>query len=147
MKFHFLPLLSTVTLLLTLTPYTTQAQKKVLVHVTYTNSYCGGARPTPEIEEELRTPRKLHDVHLILKGKKHCKIATKAAGEFSLPLKPGKYQFYLSYHKNDAHEVNYDPACTQMKKMSFGELVIEKDKHEYEVNLHFPCSPCDKAKP
>lgn len=134
-------------LLLLLTPYTFLAQKKIKVHVTYTNSYCGGARPTPEIEEELRTPQKLHDVHLILKGKKNCKTATDANGDFLLPLKPGKYKFFLSYRKNDAHEVSYDPNCPQMKSMSFGEITIEKGKAEYEVNLHFPCSPCERPKP
>jgi len=134
-------------LLLILTPYTFFAQKKVKVHVTYTNSYCGGARPTPEIEEELRTPRNLHDVHLVLKGKKHCKAATDSSGSFALPLKPGKYKVYLSYHKNDAHDTTYDPSCKKMKEMSFGELVVEKGKSDYEINLHFPCNPCERAKP
>ncbi len=135
-------------LLLTLTTYTSVAQsKKVKVHVTFTNQYCGGARPTEEIEEEVNTPRNLHDVHLVLKGKKHCKAATDSLGNFSLPLKPGKYKFYLSYHKNDAHEANYDPTCKKMKDMSFGELTVEKGKFDYAVNLRFPCNPCELPKP
>ncbi len=134
-------------LLLILIAYTAAAQKKVKVHVTFTNQYCGGARPTPEIEKEVNTPHNLHDVHLIIKGKKHCKAATDSLGNFSLPLKPGKYKFYLSYHKNDAHEANYDPTCKKMKDMSFGELTVEKGKMEYETNLHFPCNPCELPKP
>lgn len=123
------------------------AQKKVKVHVTFTNSYCGGARPSPEIENSLQTPRSLHNVHLILTGKTHCKAATDSLGNFALPLKPGKYKFYMSFHKNDAHEANYNPACKQMKEMSFGELQIEKGKDSYEVNLHFPCDPCLPPRP
>lgn len=135
-------------LLLTFTPYFLYSQAgKVKVHVTYTNSYCGGARPTPEIEQKTKTPRTLHDVHLILTGKKHCKTATDSAGYFSLPLKPGKYKVQLSYHKNDAHETNYNPSCKKMLNMSFGELIITQGVYEYELNLHFPCDPCSPPRP
>ena len=133
--------------LLILAPYTFLAQKKVRVHLTYTNSYCGGARPTPEIEEDIKTKRNLHDVHLVLKGKKHCKAFTDSTGAFTLPLKPGKYKIYKSYHKNEAHYTNYNPGCQKMREMSFGEVIIEKGKTDYEVNLHFPCDPCALPKP
>jgi len=133
--------------LLILAPYTFLAQNKVKVHVTYTNSYCGGARPTPEIELAAKTPRNLHDVHLVIKGKKHFKIVTDSTGSFKLPLKPGKYKVFMSYHKNDAHETNYDPSCKKMMQMPFGELEVIKGVLAYETNLHFPCSPCEQAKP
>jgi hypothetical protein len=136
-------------LLLTFTPYTflAQGKGKIKVHVTFTNSYCGGARPTPEIEQATRTPRNLHDVHLIMKGKKHAKIVTDSLGNFFLPLKPGKYKFYMSYHKNDAHETNYEPTCKKMMALHFGELTVVKGTFDYELNLHFPCDPCGLPRP
>ena len=134
-------------LLLILTPYTFFAQTKIKVHVTYTNNYCGGARPTPEMEELARTPKNFHDVHIILNGKIHCKAKTDSDGYFSLPLKPGTYKIYLTKIKNEAHFTTYDPSCKKMLKMSYGELILEKGKTEVEVNLHFPCNPCELPKP
>jgi len=119
------------------------AQQKVKIHITFTNQYCGGARPTPEIEAGYNTPKDFHDVHVILKGKMHFKIKTDSLGHFSAALKSGKYQIYLTKLKNEAHFTNYNPACKQMLQASYGELLIEKDITEYEINLHFPCNPCE----
>ena len=124
-----------------------QAKSKVKVHVTYTNSYCGGAKPTPEIEQKYQTPRNFHDVHIVLDGKVHCKTKTDSAGYFSLPLKPGKYTIHLTKLKNEAHYTNYNPSCKQMLKASYGELIITKGVYDYELNLHFPCNPCEPPRP
>ncbi len=132
---------------LILTPYTASSQTKVKVHVTYTNSYCNGARPTPEMEEEFKKQKNFHDVHIILKGKIHCKTKTDSLGYFTLPLKAGKYKIYLTQHKNEAHFTTYNPSCDQMLKAKYGDLIIEKGNNEYEINLHFPCNPCEPAKP
>ncbi|HXB41658.1 MAG TPA: hypothetical protein VNZ49_14050 [Bacteroidia bacterium] len=123
------------------------AQTKVKVHVTYTGNYCGGARPTPEMEEIAKTPKNFHDVHIILNGKIHCKAKTDSLGYFTLPLKPGKYKIYLTKFKNEAHYTDYDPSCPQMLKASYGDLIIEKGNTEYEINLHFGCNPCGPPKP
>lgn len=140
--------LLTYLLILILSPYTFRAQSgKVKVHVTYTNSYCGGARPTPEIEQKLQVPQNFHDVHIVLNGKMHCKAKTDSLGYFSLPLKPGKYKIYLTKFKNEAHFTTYDPACKQMLQMSYGEFTVDKGVFDYEVNLHFPCNPCEPARP
>jgi hypothetical protein len=123
------------------------AQTKVKVHVTYTSNYCGGARPTPEMEEIAKTPKNFHDVHIILNGKIHCKTKTDSLGYFTLPLKPGKYKIYLTKFKNEAHYTGYDPSCPQMLKASYSDLIIEKGNTEYEINLHFGCNPCGPPKP
>ncbi|MGZ3942477.1 MAG: hypothetical protein ACXVOH_10515, partial [Bacteroidia bacterium] len=131
---------------LILSSYTCFAQK-VTVHLTYTNSYCGGARPSPEMEAKQNIPKNFHDVHIILNGKKHCKAKTDSLGYFSLPLKPGTYKIYLTKLKNEAHYTTYDPSCPQMLKASYGELVVEKGKKTAEANLHIPCNPCEPPRP
>lgn len=134
-------------ILIILIPYTFYAQTKVKVHLTYTNSYCGGARPSPEMEAKQNVPKNLHDVHVILNGKKHFKAKTDSLGNFSLPLKPGTYKIFLTKFKNEAHYTTYNPSCPQMLKASYGELVVEKDKKTAEANLHIPCNPCEPPRP
>jgi hypothetical protein len=134
-------------LILILFSYTTFSQTKVKVHLSYTNSYCGGIKPSAETEAQLQKPRNFHDVHVILNGKMHCKAKTDSLGNFSLPLKPGSYKIYLTKHKNEAHFTAYDPSCEKMLKMSYAELIIEKGKTAAEANLHFPCNPCEPPRP
>src|ERR1035437_9812010 len=131
------------TCLLIVFSFSLLAQQKVKIHVTFTNQYCGGARPNPEIETKYNTPKDFHDVHVILNGKMHCKVKTDSLGYFSASLKSGKYQIYLTKLKNEAHFTNYNPACKQMLQVRYGELFIEKGKTEYEINLHFPCNTCE----
>ncbi len=142
-SFKSLFLLSLYTILFTQYSF---AQTKVKVHVTFTNSYCGGARPTPEMEEAIRKEKDFHDVHIILKGKMHCKVKTDSLGRFGATLKSGKYQIHLTKFKNEAHFTNYNPGCVKMLKASYGDLLIEKGKTEYKINLHFPCNPCEPPK-
>lgn len=123
------------------------AQTKSRVHVTYTNSYCGGARPTPEIEQEAITPRDFHDVHMVFEGRTRVKVKTDSAGNFTASLKPGKYKVRLTKLKNEAHYTNYDPACSKMLKAVYGELIVTKGVYDYLLNLHFPCNPCQLPKP
>lgn len=144
---RFTPLFFLVCALMLLSVVKTSAQTKIKVHLTYTNNYCGGARPTPEIEAKTKIPQNFHDVHIILKGKMHCKAKTDSLGYFSLPLKPGIYKIHLTKLKNEAHFTTYDPSCEKMLNASYGELIVEKGKTEFEVNLHFPCNPCEPPRP
>lgn len=118
------------------------AQAKARVHVTYTNSYCGGARPTPEIEQEVKVPLEFTKATLLLVGKRKKKVKTDGSARFTASLKPGKYQVRLTKARPAPHATNYDPSCKKMLTMSYGELIVTKGVHEYELNLHFPCNPC-----
>jgi|GEM_PF-1481621 len=118
------------------------SQQKVKVLVTYINSYCGGARPTNEILEKYKTPRKLIDFKIKLISKKMLKVNTDTAGYFTCKLKPGTYFIFLTKEKNKNITTNYNPDCDKMLQSSYGELQIEKNKLNYEVILSFPCNPC-----
>lgn len=135
------------------------AQQKVKIHITFTNSYCGGARPTPEIEAASNTPKNLSSFNLILAPKKSFKanadsvviaiktdskkIKTDSTGAFSISLKPGKYALYLTKKKNENISTNYFPGCAKMLVTEYAEILIEKGKTNYQLNLHFPCNPCE----
>ena len=123
-------------------------QQKVNVSVNYTNSYCGGARPTSEITQKYNTPHQLTNFKMTLVGQKNIAVTTDTEGSFSYPLKPGKYVIYLTREVNKNLVVNYDPSCEKMLRSTYGELTIKKHKYDYLVNLHFPCNPCQlKDKP
>jgi len=118
------------------------SQQKIKVLVSYTNSYCGGARPTNEILEKYKTPHKLADFKIKLVGKKTFKVKTDTTGYFTCKLNPGNYFIFLTEEKNKTIPANYNPDCHKMLLASYGELHIEKGKLNYEVILSFPCDPC-----
>lgn len=118
------------------------SQLNVQVFVSYTNSYCGGARPTEQILTKYNTPAKLANFKIKLAGKKSYLLTTDSAGFFTHKIKPGKYSVYLTEEKNQNLFINYDPSCPKMLKTAFAELIIEKAKKQYSVNLYFPCNPC-----
>ena len=118
------------------------SQQKVKVFVTYTNSYCGGARPTEEILAKYNTPRKLAKFKIKLVGQKTEIVTTDSIGYFIKKLKLGKYSIFLTEEKSTNTATNYDPGCSKMLSLMYGELQIQKKKTNYVVNLYFPCNPC-----
>lgn len=118
------------------------SQQKVKVFVSYTNCYCGGARPTEEILAKYNTPRKLAKFKIKLVGQKTELVTTDTAGYFIKKLKPGKYSIFLTEEKNKNISINYEPSCSKMLTMNYGELNIQKKTSNYVVNLYFPCNPC-----
>ena len=120
-------------------------QQPVKVFVSYTNSYCGGARPTNEIIDKYNTPAKLTNFKIKLVGKKNMVLITDSLGCFTHKLKPGKYAVFLTEENNKNIFTNYDPFCVKMLKTSYGDLLIEKGKNTYQINLHFPCNLCQPS--
>lgn len=118
-------------------------QQQVRVFVSYTNSYCGGARPTDEILLKYNTAHKLSNFKIKLSGKKISLITTDSLGFFTCKLKPGNYFIFLTEEKNKNIITNYNPDCIKMLKTAYAELHIEKGKSTYDVKLNFPCNPCE----
>lgn len=118
------------------------AQQPVRIHFSYTNSYCGGARPTDEIINKYKTPNKLSNFKIKLLNKKPITFTTDSLGRIIAKLRPGKYRIFLTEENNKKLFTNYDPTCVKMLKPPYGELLIEPGKNNYKINLHFPCNPC-----
>lgn len=109
-------------LILLLGIFSCTAQKKtVKLEMKQTHPYCGGARPTPEIEEKARVPHPYADKTLIYvsaKGGKSQTVKTNAEGLLTVKLSPGTYFFYepWKYYKKtpDGSAIdNYDKACLE----------------------------------
>lgn len=75
------------------------AQKKVKLNFTYTKPYCGGARPTPEMEAESQIAHPYAHKTIIYKNDKGKtdSVKTDANGNVVLKLKNGNYKFYESW--------------------------------------------------
>lgn len=129
-------------LILTFISLSTLCQNKVKVHLTFTNNYCGGARPTPQILEKYNTPHDLSNTKIKLTGKKCYIVTTDSVGNIFRKIKPGHYKISIAGITNPKLLMNYNPACSQMKSLAFVEINIVKTENNYEVNLHFPCDPC-----
>jgi hypothetical protein len=119
--------------------------------VTYTNRYCGGARPGEEILAEYATPKNFVSTTIYLKRKKGgkviYKIVTDKDGKFKKCIKPGKYFLYMSIYYNKKLPLNFNPKCT-MSWTSYGEVeILDHAKKLYLLNLHFDCDPCSPPRP
>jgi len=71
-----------------------QSQKKVSISINYLQPYCGGARPTEEMEADAQTPKPLKNTALVLldAAKKAKTVKTDEQGKLNLHLKPGHYE-------------------------------------------------------
>jgi hypothetical protein len=119
--------------------------------VTYTNSYCGGARPSEEMLADYATPKNFVSTTIYLKRKKGgkviYKIVTDKDGKFKKCIKPGKYLLYMSKYYNKKLPLNFNPKCT-MSWTSYGEVeILDHAKKLYAFNLHFGCDPCSPPRP
>lgn len=76
------------------------AQKKgCVITMTYREPYCGGARPSPEMEEEAQKARPYARKKIILVSAngKVSSFKTDAKGTLKLKLQPGTYRVYESW--------------------------------------------------
>ncbi len=147
---------NTLTILFTLVLFTACAQKNLVTQkITYIQPYCGGARPTPEMEAETQKPKPYSEKTIIIiseKGKVDS-IKTDKDGNFKKTLKYGNYTFFEAwkYYKKtpDGTEISlYDKNClaTEWKK-EFKSVSVTKGKvteeEKYQINLKCPWSmPC-----
>lgn len=154
------------------TKNTIQAKSKiqVSVYVSFTEDYCGGAEPDPEIMKEMRKPHNFKNKKIYIKAGEKNTVSSKiifagttdSVGIIELRLKPGKYilvderkcdrKFYAQILEN--HE---KPTATRMavnkecldKWWAKPDLMFEiktGDPKSFNVNYHLPCSwntiPC-----
>lgn len=75
------------------------AQKKVMLEVKYFQPYCGGARPTPEMEKDAQTakPYASKYIYLISQKGKVDSVKTNEVGVFYTLLKPGVYKCFVDW--------------------------------------------------
>lgn len=121
-------------------------EKKTTVTMNYISAYCGGARPTEEILQELQTPRPLancwimfvHENNMAMKGPL---AKTNEKGEALLNLKPGKYKIFLASNKMNEAKLPFNKKCKAIYKMAVGEF--EYTGSDGSASVKIPCDPCD----
>lgn len=142
-------------LLVVLSSLISCAQKKNLsVMVSYVLPYCGGARPTPEMEKDAATPKPYANKKIIIVSEngKVDSVKTDAAGKFKRKFTVGRYKFYEAwrYYKSTpdgSPEERFDRACMVDEwKKEFMVVNVYKKAVKWEknepINLH-----CDWAYP
>ncbi len=119
--------------------------------LTYTNRYCGGARPSEEMLAQYATPRNFTSTTIYLKrnkgGKVIYKIVADKEGNFKKCIKPGKYFLYMSKYYDKKLSLNFNPKC-KAAWTSYGEVeILNHAKKLYLININFDCDPCSPPRP
>lgn len=120
-------------IILLLSGYFSFSQKQpVKISITYIEPYCGGARPSPEMEEKARTPQAYVKKTLFLvdaKGKT-IKAKTDLNGTLNLKLKAGDYKLYEAWR-----HCKSTPDGQSKKKYSLDCLKTEWNKEFAVLNV------------
>lgn len=111
----------------------------------YTRAYCGGAKPSDEMINNLETPKLLTNSTLLLKNhftgtEYQCVISPD--GEATVAITEGKYDIFLT--KNVNTETGFDPKCTLWTKQLLQTIKVSDNGKMQEVTIHFVCNPCDE---
>lgn len=118
------------------------AQKKTFsTKVTCIQPYCGGARPTAEMEANAREPKPYasRTIIIVSEGGKADSAKTDAEGKLTKKLAPGKYKLYESwrYYKrtpNGEELSHFDKACLEEEwKKEYKKVNITKTKTTEEL--------------
>ncbi len=120
----------------------------------FTENYCGGARPTPEMLAKHSTPKVLPNTTLKLSlvgdsSSRHYNLISDKEGKFSIKLSPGTYTIYMTDKYEKKLLVEYDPACKKWAELSIGQLVVKEESNQnanMELHVHFQCNPCQPRK-
>ena len=128
-----------------------QTKNQIAFTVKYTNTYCGGAAPTPEILEQLETPQALTLTQLLFipkegNNKKAIFATTDSTGLVNVKLLPGTYSVKMSKKFNKTLGLNYNPTCKKMLYRVWQTIEIKKDQNSTTITLHFSCNPCELPK-
>ncbi len=125
----------------------TEKTSSVTITVYYTLSYCGGARPNPEILEKLNTPRPLANCFIKLvpitkekKAKTIC-VKTNDKGEIIIKLQNYKYQVFIGKNKKNNATLPFNKKCDNLSETVLTEF--DAKTKPAEIQLKFPCDPCD----
>ncbi|MCC6370269.1 MAG: hypothetical protein IT236_04615 [Bacteroidia bacterium] len=130
-------------------------KKAVTVKLNYYQPYCGGARPSRDMEAEAQKPKPYANYMVIIVSDKGSvdSVKTNIEGEIKTKLKPGTYKVFEKwrYYKStpDGNAVaNYDKEClkTEWGKETGVITVTKKTSGFTETNnIVFDCAwklPC-----
>lgn len=120
---------------------------KTSFRVLYTSSYCGGARPSEEMQAEYATA-KLLSVSWIkfrnhFSGKEYI-LQTNANGVAEAEMEEGKYDVFLTKDINPKLGTGFDPKCKLWTDQLLLTVKVTSSGKMQDVAIHFICNPCDE---
>lgn len=130
----------------------TNNPKDVSGSVVFTNSYCGGVRPSQETLDECNKEFPLVNSTILLKNanvkSKAFKIAIDDKGKFNKPLEVGTYNYFMTTSYSKTIGCAFNSTCEIWLKRSFGQITIVEGQTEgYKITYNFGCNPCEPKRP
>lgn len=116
--------------------------------IKYNGSYCGGAKPSEQMLEEIESMRPLSNTTLkvfpIGKKKPVYKVKTDKNGIAKISLPDGEWEYTLT--KDIGKEIMYiNKKCSKAINQVYGTFTTGMSGlDEINVNFHFKCDPCDE---
>jgi hypothetical protein len=93
-------------------------KKTIILKITYTEPYCGGVRPSKEMEAESKKAKPYVNKTIVIVSQtgKTDSVRTNSAGALKLKLKPGTYSLFEAwrYYKRTANGMpmaDFEPEC------------------------------------
>jgi len=126
---------------------------KVVMELTISSDYCGGAAPSEEMLKEMNSAKpyvsgkfyvvQKNDEGILLSETEHI---TNAEGKLTLKIKKGMYQIYLFSSEQRKKLVSnmdakFRSCSTIFYEQAQGQLHAWQ-KGKQQINLHVKCNPC-----
>ncbi len=123
----------------------------ITIEFTQTSDYCGGAAPSEEMLEELKTPQPMgRIIFYIVKGSKHSykaykRVLTSEMGDVELSLPKGKYAIFSEKQMkkfvklNDSETQLWDNKCLKEKHFTPLLIINTYKANQFKLNIHNKC--------
>jgi len=115
----------------------------IQVKIMYTSDYCGGARPSEEILEELKSMKPFAEQEISIYTNENKRgnpltIKTDSNGVFNTNIPKGKYFLFI----NDKLKIyeNATESCKEWAKKP--DIEFEITSGNIELQFHKKCNPC-----
>jgi len=130
----------------------TTTPKNVSIKVVFTNSYCGGVRPSEVTLEEYKKEFPLVNSTILFHDtndkSKYIEAITDSSGLAIAPLKAGVYNYFMTAKYSKTMGCAFNSTCAIWLKRSFGQVTIVKNETDgYKIAYNFGCNPCEPKRP
>lgn len=122
---------------------TTNTSTNISGSAWYKNKYCGGMRPTPEVENQYNKEYVVPSCKLkFINNNTVVYATTDANGNFNAPLTAGTWNYTLVSTQGSGLPI--DMSCEKYFDHSYGSVEIsDKKNNPIRLLFAFPCDPCD----
>jgi len=120
--------------------------------VVFTNSYCGGVRPSQEILDEYKKEYPLINSTILFQNTNDKSTAIKATTDSSgitvVSLKAGVYNYFMTESYCKTMGCAFTSTCDIWLKRYFGQVtIVEGETNGYKITYNFGCNPCEPNRP